>query len=91
MCKEHVLTKIRENDRVMKEARERAATAENVVQRILHYYSYAEHKKSPKMRFTIKEYNHALSLLSDEEKAKLESWLDLNGGLDKYVVVGHNG
>ena len=91
MCKEHVLTKIQENDRLMKEAREKAATADNVVQRILHYHSYAQHKNAPKMRLTTKEYNQSMSLLNDEEKLKVESWLELNGGLDKYVVAGHNG
>lgn len=91
MCKEFLLTKIQENDRLMKEAREKAATADNVVQRLLHYFSYAELKKSPKMRLTTKEYNQSMSLLNDEEKVKVENWLELNGGLDKYVVAGHNG
>lgn len=90
-CKNAVLTRIEKHRKIVEETKARGATADNLIQRIKHYFSYAESKQMPKMRFTIKEYNQSMSLLNDEEKAKVENWLELNGGLDKYVVAGHNG
>lgn len=88
-CKNLVLTKIDEYNRVAEAARARSKTAESVIGRIEHYFIYSQHKQSPKMRFTIKEYDHAMSLLDDIEKKKVEKWLEDNGGLDKYVFSGY--
>lgn len=89
-CKNLVLTRIENHRRVVEDAKARGVTAENLIQRIKHYFSYAEQKQTPKMRFTKKEYEEGMSRLSDEEKVKVEKWLEDNGGLDKYVFSGYN-
>ena len=89
-CKNLVLTRIENHRRVVEDAKARGVTAENLIQRIKHYFSYAELKQTPKMRFTKKEYEEGMSRLSDEEKVKVEKWLEDNGGLDKYIFSGYN-
>ena len=89
-CKNLVLTRIENHRRVVEDAKARGVTAENLIQRIKHYFSYAELKQAPKMRFTKKEYEEGMSRLSDEEKVKVEKWLEDNGGLDKYIFSGYN-
>ena len=89
-CKNLVLTRIEKHRRVVEDAKARSATAENLIQRVKHYFSYAELKQAPKMRFTKKEYEDGMSRLSDEEKVKVEKWLEDNGGLDKYIFSGYN-
>ena len=89
-CKNLVLTRIEKHRRVVEDAKARGVTAENLIQRVKHYFSYAEQKQTPKMRFTKKEYEDGMSRLSDEEKVKVEKWLEDNGGLDKYIFSGYN-
>lgn len=89
-CKNVVLTRIEKHRKIVEETKARGATADNLVQRIKHYFSYAELKQMPKMRFTKKEYDQAIEKLNDEEKSKVEKWLEDNGGLDKYIFSGYN-
>lgn len=89
-CKNFVLARIENHRKVMEDANVRGTTADNLIQRIKHYFSYAELKQTPKMRFTKKEYEEGMSRLSDEEKVKVEKWLEDNGGLDKYIFSGYN-
>jgi CRISPR/Cas system CSM-associated protein Csm2 small subunit len=88
-CKNIVLNKIYEYNRNLEESRVRSKTAEAVIERIKYFFAYAQHKQSLKMRFTLKEYEHAISLIDDVEKKKVEKWLDDNGGFDKYVLSGY--
>lgn len=90
LCKNYLLTKIRSYNKMLKEAGEKSRTAESMIQRIRHYHDYAEHKQSPKMRLTKKEYDYGMNRLNDEERLKVEQWIDGNGGFDKYVFSGYN-
>ena len=90
LCKNYILTKMHGYNKLLEEAGEKSRTSENVIQRIQHYLWYAEHKQSPKMRMTKKEYEHAMSRLSDQEKSKVDSWVADNGGLDKYMFSVYN-
>ena len=89
-CKSLVMNRLNEYNKLMEDMKERSIRAESLIERIQHYFSYAEHKNSPKMRFNMKEYQHGMSRLSDEEKSKVEKWLADNGGLDKYVFSVYN-
>ena len=85
ICREHVNKKVEAYLQRLQEAKRRGILAETLINRIQHYYNYAMHKQSPKMRFTKKEYEEALSRLCEEEQNKVTDWLNNNGGYDKYI------
>lgn len=88
-CKNIVLTKLSEYNKAAEKTMVKSRASECLIQRIKYYYDYSQYKHSPKMRFTLKEYEQSLSLLSEEEKKKVQIWLEENGGFDKYVFGGY--
>lgn len=88
MCHNFLLERKKQYDLFVEENKKKKPSADTLVWRIQHYYSYAMLKDSPKMRLTKKEYDEGLSVLDEEEKQKVEQWLVDNGGYDKYIFCG---
>jgi len=88
MCLAYFLEKKQKHEELLEHQKNRKPLAEDVIQRIQHYYYYSSHKQLPKMRFTKKEYEADMQHLDEEEKQKVEQWLVDNGGYDKYIFCG---
>jgi hypothetical protein len=88
MCQNFLLERKKQYDLFIEENKKKKPSADTLIWRIQHYYSYATLKESPKMRFTKKEYDEGLSILDEEEQQKVEKWLDDNGGKDKFIFAG---
>ena len=61
-------------------------TAEHVIEKIQQYVAYAEHKASPKMRLTRKEFDYSMSLLDLDEGNKVMEWIKDNGGFESVLA-----
>ena len=61
-------------------------TAEHVIEKIQQYIAYAEHKASPKMRLTRKEFDYSMSLLDLDEGNKVMEWINANGGFESVLA-----
>ena len=85
ICREHVNNKVNKYLQNYEKNKSEAAKAETLIGRICHYYGYATHKQSLKMRFTKKELEEGLSRLSEVEQKKVMQWLTDNGGYDKFI------
>ena len=90
MCKIHLQKRMREYQTMMSEKEVLSKTAKNVIERIDGYFTYSLMKNNHKMRLTRKEYDYMMDRLSESEKLTVEKWLEDNGGLDKYIMVGYN-
>ena len=91
MCLAYFLEQKRKHEETLEYQKDRKPLAEDVIQRIQHYYYYSTHKQLPKMRFTKKEYEEAVGRLDEEEKQKIVQWLEEHGGYDKYIFNGFGG
>ena len=85
MCRDYVKKRVSDYSLMLEERKEKANVAETLIWRIQHYYNYAAHKQSLKMRFTKKEYDEGMSRLSQAEQEKVTQWLTDNGGYDKFI------
>ena len=89
LCRDYVLTRSQERERILEQAKANRFSAEILISRIKHYYNYSA-TKGAKMRFTKKELDQAFENLSVEEQQTVLTWMQDNGGIDKYIVVGYN-
>ena len=91
MCQNFLLERKKQYDLFIEENKKKKPSADTLIWRIQHYYSYAMLKESLKMRFTKKEYEEAVGRLEEEEKQKVVQWLEEHGGYDKYIFNGFGG
>lgn len=90
MCRNFVKSKVEEYENYLENSKKNRYSADRLIQQIEHHWNYANNKQSPKMRFTNKEYEQGMSLLNETEQNKVVSWLQENGGYDKYIVKPWN-
>jgi hypothetical protein len=77
---DYLIIKAQKQEQYNREMYKKVRTAEYVVERIKYYLVYAGTKESAKMRLTRKELDYSLSLLDEVESAKVNEWINNNGG-----------
>ena len=85
LCRDYVINKFEKYEAMLEQSKAKSSTADVLIWRIQHYYDYAMHKQSPKMRFTKKEYDEGMTRLSEKEQEKVNQWLTDNGGYGKFI------
>ena len=89
LCKIHVQKRMREYETMMMDKERQSKTANAVIERIDGYFKYSLVKNNHKMRLTKKEYDYMISRLEEVDKQIVESWIQENGGYEKYIFAGH--
>jgi hypothetical protein len=80
---------MREYETMMMDKERQSKTANAVIERIDGYFKYSLVKNNHKMRLTKKEYDYMIGRLEEADKQIVESWIQENGGYEKYIFAGH--